>query len=122
MNQLVRYIEAYAHIGRIGVLVEFRLETEVTTKCAPFLQLARDVALHITALQPATLTDLLQQPFVKDSAVTIEQLLSNVSAALREPISIARFVRWDTEPVAPDFTDPPKAPANVVRLGGSRRA
>lgn len=122
MGQYVRHIETYGHNGRIGVLVEFRLETEFSAKALPFTQLAKDVALHIAAVQPVSLADLLQQPFVKDSARTIGQLLAALSTMQRERIDIARFMRWDTEVPDHALSEPPKAPANAMRFGGSEKS
>jgi elongation factor Ts len=122
MSQHVRHIETYGHSGRIGVLVEFQMESDFAARTEQFMRLAKDLAMHIAATQPASLTDLLQQPFVRDSAKTISQLLSEISEALREKISIARFARWDTELPAHVPADPPRAPASVVRFGGRNEA
>ncbi len=46
------HIEAYAHDTRIGVLVELSASDDYTTRCAEFRQLARDLALQVTAMSP----------------------------------------------------------------------
>ena len=84
-----------------------------------FLELANDVAMHIAASQPANLEALLNQPFVKDSSVTVGEKISKVSAQLKEEVSVERFVRWDDEPPRPS-DPPPHRPANVVRMSGRK--
>ena len=45
-------IEAYVHGGRIGVLVEINCETDFVARTEEFKQYARDVAMHIAAINP----------------------------------------------------------------------
>lgn len=49
-------IEAYLHGGKIGVLVEVNCETDFVAKTDDFKQFAKDVAMHVAALNPAYLT------------------------------------------------------------------
>ncbi len=45
-------IEAYVHGGRIGVLVEINCETDFVARTEDFKAYARDVAMHIAAVNP----------------------------------------------------------------------
>ncbi|WP_257387532.1 hypothetical protein [Tahibacter caeni] len=112
MTQCVRYIKSHSHGGRIGVLVEFALESEHATRMDPFQQLAGDVALHLVACTPPGLAELLQQGFVKNPSCSIAERIEQASRAVRERISIVRFVRWDTKPAPAEPTHPPRAPAS----------
>ncbi len=47
---------AYAHSGRIGVLVELRCETDFVARSEAFQELGNDLVLHIAAFQPRFLT------------------------------------------------------------------
>lgn len=117
MAQHVRHIESYTHNGKIGVLVEFRLEHENTVHDEAFKRFAKQVAMHVTAMAPASPDDLLQQPFVMNTAKSVAQLLSGVSAELHDRIGIARFVRWNAETAEQEPVDPPRAPATIARIG-----
>ena len=61
-----RFIQSYVHQGRIGVLIEFGLETWLVTESDRFLQLSHSLAMHVAACDPDTMDTLLEQPFVKD--------------------------------------------------------
>jgi elongation factor Ts len=45
-------IEAYIHGGRIGVMVEVNCETDFVARTDDFKEFAKDVAMHIAALNP----------------------------------------------------------------------
>ena len=46
-------VESYIHMGgRIGVLVEVNCETDFVAKTEEFVQLARDIAMHVAASKP----------------------------------------------------------------------
>lgn len=117
MGQCVHHIESYTHNGKIAVLVEFRLEYENTVHDEAFKRSAKQVAMHVTAMAPASVDDLLQQPFVMNTAKSVSQLLSDLSAELRDRIGIARFVRWSSETAEQEPPEPPRAPANIARIG-----
>lgn len=110
-------IESYIHQGsKIGVLVEVNCETDFVAKNEDFCKFARDVAMHIAAVNPKYLKKedvpqevldeqkdqdafikescLLEQPFVKDPKVTIAQYTTNLIASIGENIFINRFVRY----------------------------
>ena len=112
----LRFIQSYVHNGRIGVLVEFGLETWMVTERPEFQELSRSLAMHIAGLDPESLDALLVQAYAKDPAITVAQALAAGSAQLGERISITRFVRWVNEPPRPpDPPVPPKDPAVAMR-------
>ena len=111
----LRFIQSYVHHGRVAVLVEFGLETWLVTKSADFLELSRNLAMHIAALDPGSLEALLHQAYAKDPGLTVEKALAAGSALLGERISITRFVRWVNEP-PPEPPVPPKDPAVAMRF------
>ena len=93
-----RVIHSYVHQGRIGVLVELGAQTDYAIRSHEFGAFMHELTLHIAASAPSTVPELLAQPFVKDSTVTVAQRLEGLAAALREHVVIVRFVRWDTAP------------------------
>lgn len=88
-------LETYTHNGRIGVLLELRAETDFVVRSDPFRDLARELVMHIAAMDPIDVSTLLTQPFVKDEATTVENLIKSVVAKVGENIQIARFCRYE---------------------------
>lgn len=87
-------IEAYVHAGKIGVLLEVNCETDFVARGEDFKKFAHDVALQISSMNPATVEELLEQAFIKDSKMTINSYLTEVTGKLGERIVIKRFSRY----------------------------
>jgi|GEM_PF-1300654 len=112
-----RYIDGYVHQGRIGVLIE--LEVAIFSSRQPeFVALARDLAMQVASMEPGSVAELLNQAFVKEPAVTVEQQVSQLSQRFKETISIIRFVRWKAEVPMPFEPEPPGSPAVIYRVVG----
>lgn len=111
-------LEVYMHPGnRMATLVELCCETDFVARTDDFITLAKELALHIAALNPryirvedvpadALPSDmkpekfyeevvLLKQPYVKDPSQTIEDRIKAAVAKLRENIIVRRFVRFE---------------------------
>ncbi len=86
-------IEAYVHGGRIGVLLEVNCETDFVARSESFKEFAHDVVLQVASMKPDTVEELLEQPWIKDSKMTIADLLRDVTSKLGEKIVISRFER-----------------------------
>lgn len=117
-----RLIRSYVHQGRIGVLVEFGMESDFAARTELFDGFGNDVLLHIAASAPREVEALLAQPFVKRPETRVADMLAEVAAQLRERVGIVRFVRFDAEepierPPNPS-PDPPDAPAVALRIVG----
>lgn len=88
-------IESYVHgEGRIGVLVEVNCETDFVARNQEFKSLVHDLALHITAMEPPDVRELLKQPFVRDPNLTVQELINQKIAKLGENIQVRRFTRY----------------------------
>jgi elongation factor Ts len=46
-------IASYIHMGKLGVLLELNCETDFVAKTEDFKELAKDIAMHIAAANPA---------------------------------------------------------------------
>ncbi len=104
-------IEAYVHAGgQIASMVELNCETDFAARTAEFKQLAHDIAMQIAAMCPqyvnadeipaesgldAASAALLNQPFIRDQAMTIKDLINQVIAKTGENIKISRFSRFE---------------------------
>lgn len=115
-------IEAYIHAGaKIGVIVEVNCETDFVAKNEDFTAFTRDLAMHIAALNPRYVSAddvpadeldeqsdaksyikevaLLEQPFIKDPKLSIQEKLNNLIASIGENILIRRFIRYKVNEV-----------------------
>jgi elongation factor Ts len=107
-------IEPYIHPGgRIGVLVELNCETDFVARNEQFRTLARDIAMHVAAMNPRSVgredgaggavvateheadLPLLEQPFIRDERRTVGDLIKDNIATLGENIVLRRFVRFE---------------------------
>lgn len=103
-------IDSYIHAGgRIGAMVELNCETDFVARTDDFKRLAHDIAMQVAATGPTYISAaevppddasraselaLLAQPFIKESSVTIEDLIKRNVAKLGEAIRVSRFVRF----------------------------
>ncbi len=88
-------IEAYIHsTKKIAAVVELLCETDFVARNPLFSELAHELAMHIAAMSPENLEELLKQPFVKDQDITIQELINQYIAKLGENIQIQGFARY----------------------------
>jgi elongation factor Ts len=98
-------IECYVHAGRIGALIELNCETDFVARTADFKTLAREIAMQVAATNPTRLSaqessadgdvPLLDQPYIRDPSKTVQDLVNETIAKLRENIVIRRFARFE---------------------------
>lgn len=86
-------IGTYSHDGRIGVLVEVNCETDFVAKTDEFKELVKDLCLHIAASEPQNEAELLEQPFVKNPEITVDDYVKEHIAKLGENIVVRRLTR-----------------------------
>jgi len=133
-------VESYIHAGgKLGVMVEVGCETDFVAKTDDFKAFAKDIAMHIAAVNPIALSReevpaevlqrekdiyinqalesgkpqqiaekmiggkvekylaeicLLEQKYVKNDKLTIQDLLNELVAKMGENISIKKFARF----------------------------
>jgi elongation factor Ts len=98
-------IDSYVHAGRIGAMIELNCETDFVARTDDFKKLAREIAMQVAATNPSRVsgqeasTDgdvpLLDQPYIRDPSKTVQDLVSETVAKVRENIVIRRFVRFE---------------------------
>ena len=113
-------IEVYVHPGnQVVSIVELNCETDFVAKNEEFVKLARDIALHVTAMNPQYVRKedvpegatqgpefdspedfyaanvLLEMPFVRDPSVTIGQKVTETIAKTGENVVVRRFTRYE---------------------------
>jgi len=110
-------VEAYVHMGnKMVAVVEVNCETDFVARNEDFIKFSKDVAMHIAAMNPKFIGEknipaevlsaavdkdvflkekcLLNQPYVKDPKVTIQDLLNSLVAKMGENIFVSRFSRY----------------------------
>lgn len=88
-------LESYVHNNKVGVLLELRCETDFVARSEPMRHLAHEIAMHITAMNPEDVKELLEQPYIRDESQTIEQLVKGVIAKTGENVVVERFCRYE---------------------------
>lgn len=88
-------VEAYIHsTKRVGAMLELLCETDFVARNPLFTELAHELAMHITAMNPADNIELIKQPFVKDQEITVQEFIQQYIAKIGENIKIGNFVRF----------------------------
>ncbi len=88
-------VNSYIHTGEtVGVLLELLCETDFVAKNPEFKSVAKDIAMHIAAMKPEDTTELLGQPFIKDSTKTIGDLINNTVQKFGERTEVGHFTRF----------------------------
>jgi len=88
-------VVSYIHAGdTVGVILELMCETDFVAKNPDFKIVAKEIAMHVAAMNPENTEQLLTQPFIKDSSKTIADLINNTVQKFGERTEIGRFTRF----------------------------
>ncbi len=106
-------VETYIHIGgRIGAMVEVNCETDFVARTNEFKELAHNLAMQVAAMSPQFISEeeiplekkddlevetacLLQQSYIKDPTLTVQDIIVQTIAKTGENIKISRFIRFE---------------------------
>lgn len=98
-------IDSYIHAGRIGAMIELNCETDFVARTDDFRQLAREIAMQVAATNPTRISSteastdgdvpLLDQPYIRDASKSVQDLLNETIARVRENIVVRRFARFE---------------------------
>ena len=84
---------SYIHAERIGVLLELRAETDFVVRSEPFRKLVHELAMQIAAAAPKDVTELMEQPYIKDESKTVKDIVNAVIAQVGENVMVKQFYR-----------------------------
>jgi elongation factor Ts len=88
-------IASYIHgNGRVGSLIELASETDFVSRGEEFQKLAREIAMQVAAMEPATIEELLEQPYIRDGSKKIKDLVTEVAATTKENVHVRRIQRF----------------------------
>lgn len=91
----IGYIASYVHSNhQVGCMVEILCETDFVARNDEFQNLAKDIAMQVTAMAPENVEDLLAQESIKNPSETIEQMVKSLSGKIGEKFVVSRFVRY----------------------------
>ena len=104
-------IEAYIHVGgRIGAMVEVNCETDFVARTDEFKELAHHLAMQVAAQEPKFISKeeapegadiepevacLLLQPYIKNTNMTVQDIITETIAKVKENIKVSRFTRFE---------------------------
>ena len=89
-------IESYVHTnGKVGVLVTLLCETDFVARTDEFKNLAHEIAMQISAMNPKDVKSLLSQEYIRDPQMTIEELIKQAIGKLGENILVKSFTRHE---------------------------
>ena len=78
-----------------GMMFELNCETDFVAKTELFGQLATDISAAAKAAQPADRLALLSAEAVSAPGSTVQQLIDEAAASLKEKLELGRFARFD---------------------------
>ena len=103
-------VESYIHSGgRIGAIVEVNCETDFVARTGDFKELAHNLAMQVAAMSPSYVDEsdvpedfedsdtqdcLMQQPYIRDPSMTVQELVKEAVGKLGENVRVRRFSRF----------------------------
>ncbi len=87
---------SYVHSnGRIGVLLKLLCETDFVARNDQFKELGHELAMHIAAMNPQNIEELLLQSYIRDQDVTVDAFIKSYITKTGENIKIGEFCRFE---------------------------
>lgn len=87
------YVAAYVHSnGTVGAMLELLCETDFVAKNPEFQAAAKDIAMHIAAMNPTDVGELLEQPFIKGNG-TVGEMINSLIQKFGERTELGTFTR-----------------------------
>lgn len=83
--------------GKTGVVVEVNCETDFVAKNEDFVNLTTNIAKQVAASKAETVEEVLAEPYIADSSVTVKDAITALIAKLGENMTFRRFERFHTE-------------------------
>ena len=86
----------YIHAnGKVGTLVKLLCETDFVARTEQFKEIGHELAMHIAAMNPINVEELLAQQYIRDPSQTIDELIKSGIATLGENIQVNEFCRFE---------------------------
>ena len=89
-------VDAYIHAnGRVGAMAHISCETDFVARNPDFQRLAHDITMQIAAMEPADVSALQEQPFIKGPNKKISAIINEAIGRFGENIKIEKFERFE---------------------------
>ncbi len=89
-------VSCYIHANnKVGVMVKVLCETDFVARTEQFKKLGHELAMHIAAMSPANVEELLAQQYVRDPNQMVSEFINDYIAKLGENIQIGEFCRLE---------------------------
>tara|TARA_B110000438_G_scaffold276719_1_gene298733 strand:+ start:51 stop:545 length:495 start_codon:yes stop_codon:yes gene_type:complete len=102
-------VQSYIHAGnKLGALVELKCETDFVARTEDFIKLAQNLAMQVAGMAPTYISKddegaseaqddeiLLSQAFIKDTSITIEDMVKEMISKVGENIKISKIIKFD---------------------------
>lgn len=90
------YIATYVHTNaKTAAMVEILCETDFVARNEDFRAMAQNVAMQVVAMNPANISELLAQDFIRDPEITVEELVKRTSGKIGEKFVVNKFIRYE---------------------------
>ncbi len=76
-----------------GVIIEVNCETDFVAKTDAFKDLVHSLAKHVAKMNPASVEEMMAQPYVEDENMTVDAAINAAVAKIGEKITVRRFHR-----------------------------
>ena len=91
-------VSSYVHHNkRVGSMIVLCCETDFVASNKDFIALAYNLAMQIASMKPKNVKDLLKQKYIKDSDISVADLIKQYITKLGENIKISEFTRFDIQ-------------------------
>lgn len=88
------HIGTYVHTtGKVAGIVALTCETDFVARTDDFKNLARELAMQVASMNPESVDELLQQPYIRDSKKTIAALVKETAGKLGENVVVRQIQR-----------------------------
>lgn len=78
-----------------GILIEVNCETDFVAKTDEFQGLVKDLAAHVFETAPSDVPSFLEQPFIKNKGIKVNDYIVEKVAAIKENISVKRLTTFN---------------------------
>jgi elongation factor Ts len=82
------------HNHKMGAILILSSETDFVAKNAQFQNLASEIAMQITSMDPQNVAELLAQDYIRDNSKKIADLIKEYISKLGENIQVKSFTRY----------------------------
>ncbi len=90
------YIASYVHTNnKVASMVEILCETDFVARNDEFQGMARNIAMQVVSMNPATVEELLEQDYLREPSLTIQDYVKEISGKIGEKFVVNRFVRYE---------------------------